>query len=127
MSGIVPSSISKAVEPVKELEHTKESLKEVQKNIESGKGVMIDTRELGEWKEGHVKDAILLPWIELHENPDKEKIRKAIPKDKIVYTYCKAGFRALAAGKVLKEHGYEVRPLKPGYEELVQAGFKSEK
>lgn len=32
--------------------------------------------------------------------------------------------RAKAAAKVLIKHGYEVRALKPGYDELLKAGFK---
>jgi rhodanese-related sulfurtransferase len=34
------------------------------------------------------------------------------------------GVRAVAAAKILEKLGYNVRPLKPGYEELVKAGFQ---
>jgi len=34
------------------------------------------------------------------------------------------GMRAKMAAKVLTQQGYTVRVLKPGYEELVEAGFK---
>ena len=33
----------------------------------------------------------------------------------------------IVVGKLLTKYGYDVRPLKPGYDELVKAGFKSEK
>jgi rhodanese-related sulfurtransferase len=50
-----------------------------------------------------------------------------VAKDKIVYTYCAVGYRSLRAAKILKKYGYDVRPLKPGYEELSKSGFESEK
>jgi rhodanese-related sulfurtransferase len=48
---------------------------------------------------------------------------KLLPKDKIIYTHCKAGGRALMCGDILKKQGYDVRPLKPGFSDLLQAGF----
>jgi len=33
------------------------------------------------------------------------------------------GVRALKAAKILEKLGYNVRPLKAGYEDLVKAGF----
>ena len=48
-----------------------------------------------------------------------------LPKDVILYTHCRSGVRSLAAGKILAERGFvDVRPLRPGYEELLEAGFK---
>ena len=32
--------------------------------------------------------------------------------------------RAKTAAKALEQHGYTVRALKPGYDELIKAGFK---
>jgi hypothetical protein len=34
------------------------------------------------------------------------------------------GKRAVTAGNILEEFKYEVRPIKPGYKELIAAGFK---
>ena len=56
----------------------------------------------------------------------RKKLEKQT-KDKILYTHCAVGYRSLRAAKILKKYGYEVRALKPGYEELVKAGFESEK
>ena len=33
-------------------------------------------------------------------------------------------YRSLKAADVLLKLGYDVRPLKPGYEDLVKSGFK---
>ena len=80
-----------------------------------------------EWNAGHVQGAVLLPWREMQDKPDEKKIREQLPKDILVYTYFAVGYRSLPAGKLLTKYGYDVRPLKPGYDELVKAGFKSEK
>jgi len=50
-----------------------------------------------------------------------------LPKDKILYTYCKVGVRSLTAGNLLAKQGDQVRVLKPGYQELLDAGFLKEK
>ena len=53
---------------------------------------------------------------------------KQLPKDKVIYCHCRAGGRALLAADILKKLGYDVRPMKEGYEDLLKAGFiKSDK
>jgi phage shock protein E len=42
---------------------------------------------------------------------------------KIVYLHCAAGGRCLKVAELLRAAGYETRPLKPGYEALLQAGL----
>ncbi len=111
----------------KELEHTKDTLEEVKKRIEEKKAVLVDVRELVEWNNGHISGAVHLPWRELQDNFDDKKIRSKLDKDLIVYTYCEVGYRSLRAGKMLERLNYDIRPLKPGYKDLVNAGFKSEK
>jgi phage shock protein E len=108
-------------------EHTKDSLQSVKERVEAKKAVLVDVRELVEWNNGHVKGAVFLPWRELQEKNDEGKIREKIPADVIVYTYCLVGMRALKAAKFIEKAGFEVRPLKPGYEELIKAGFPNEK
>jgi len=111
----------------KELEHTKDTLEEVKKRIEEKKAVLVDVRELVEWNNGHISGAVHLPWREMQDNFDDKKIRSKLDKDLIVYTYCEVGYRSLRAGKMLERLNYDIRPLKPGYKDLVNAGFKSEK
>ncbi len=111
-----------------DLEHTKDSLDTVKAMLEEKKAVLVDVRELDEWEEGHVKDAIHLPLREMMEKKvDVAKLKDKLPKDKIIYTYCAAGVRSLRSGKIIVEFGYEVRPLKPGFEALSKAGFPTEK
>jgi rhodanese-related sulfurtransferase len=104
--------------------HTKDSLQTVKDNVKSGKAVIVEVREQGEWDAGHVKVAILAPMSKLRREAEAKELLKLVPKDKIVYTHCKAGGRALMCGDILKANGYDVRPLKPGYEDLIQAGFE---
>jgi rhodanese-related sulfurtransferase len=105
-------------------EHTKDTLPTVKKNVEDRKAVLVDVREQSEWDSGHLDGAVFLPLSELKDGVDKQKLAGKLPKEKIVYTHCKAGGRCVKAAEVLEKLGYDVRPLKPGYEELLKAGFK---
>ena len=109
------------------IEHTKDSLETVKERVAAKKAILVDVRDLVEWEQGHIKKAEHLPFRELQEKFDEAKLRKKIPKDTIVYTYCVVGMRSLKAGAILEKAGYDVRPLKPGYEELLKAGFENEK
>jgi phage shock protein E len=106
------------------LEFTKDSLSVVQKNVAEKKAVLVDVRSQSEWSKGHIEGSIFLPVDSLGKNVDPKMLAKKLPKDKILYTFCVVGMRAKTAAKVLQQHGYTVRALKPGYDELIAAGFK---
>ncbi len=106
-------------------EQTKDTLDTIQKATADETAVLVDVREADEWKEGHVKGATFLPLSELME-ANAEAVAKKLPKDKIVYTYCRAGRRSVAAADLLQKMGYDVRPLKPGIEDILKAGFEKE-
>ena len=112
-------------------EHTKDSLDKVKEGLSQKKAVLVDVREQNEWDEGHLAGATLVPLSQLNEKAKSKEfaaqLSKDLPKDKIVYCHCRAGKRALAAGDILKELGYDVRPLKAGYQELIEAGFPQAK
>lgn len=113
-----------ATSTAKAEEHTKDSLDTVKKNLAAKKAVLLDVRETDEWDDGHLKDAIAAPISELKTTDGAKHCIEKLPKGKIVYTHCAVGGRALAAAKVLRQHGIDVRPLKSGYDELVEAGFE---
>lgn len=113
-----------AVSTAKADEHTKDSLDTVKKNLAAKKAVLLDVREKDEWDDGHLKDAIPAPISELKTVDGAQRCIEKLPKGKIVYTHCAVGGRALAAAKVLRQHGIDVRPLKAGYDTLVEAGFQ---
>ena len=121
------SNVSLAQSGGPELAHTSDSLEKVKELVEQKKAVLVDVRELVEWNAGHVEGAVFLPWRDLQDKFDEAKLREKLPKDAIIYTYCAVGYRSLRAGKIIAKFQYDVRPLKPGYEELVKAGFESEK
>jgi phage shock protein E len=104
-------------------EPTKDSLATVKQNIAEKKAVLVDVREKAEWDAGHLAGAIFLPLSEL-SGGGKTSV---LPKDKIVYTHCVVGKRSLTAANILEKQGYQVRSLKAGYKELLDAGFEKAK
>jgi rhodanese-related sulfurtransferase len=113
------------------VEHTKDSLDKVKANVGQQKALILDVREQSEWDEGHLAGAKLVPLSKLKSGRSAkefvDQLAKDAPKEKIIYCHCRAGVRALVAGDILKELGYDVRPLKQGYEELIEAGFPKAK
>ncbi len=115
--------------------HTKDSLATVKERIDDDKAVLLDVREKAEWEAGHLKRARLVPLTEIGKKLDEPgfvaELKKSLPTDKPIYVHCKAGGRCIIAAKDLKKSlgdAYDFRPLKPGYEELLEAGFaKAEK
>lgn len=108
-------------------EHTKDSLDTVKEKLKEKKALLIDVREEKEWKAGHLEDARLLPLSQLKQGVEGERLAKILAKDKVIYLHCAAGGRCLPAAEILKKQGYDVRPLKPGYTKLVEAGFPKAK
>ena len=110
-----------------DLSHTKDSVETIQENLESKKAVLVDVREIAEWNAGHLKGAKLVPWSKLRFASPRKKLNELPDDGKIIYCYCKVGVRALKAGKKLQQLGYDVRPIKAGYKELVSQGFEKSK
>lgn len=108
-------------------EHTKESLETIKDKVAAKKAVLVDVRDKEEWAKGHVEGAILLPLSELRLRNRTEEMVKDLPKDRIIYTHCVVGMRSLKAAEILKSRGFDVRALKPGYDELIKAGFEPAK
>lgn len=104
-------------------EHTKDSLDDVKKNVSDKKAVLIDVREQSEWDDGHLDSATLVPLSALKKGEQAD----SLPKDRIIYAHCASGKRCLTAADILKKQGYDVRPLKAGYMDLVKAGFPQAK
>lgn len=105
-------------------EHTKDSLKVVKENVDAKKAVLVDVREKSEWDKGHIEGAVFLPLSELQAGVEPKSLAEKLPKGKVYYTHCVVGKRSVTAGNILEKRGYDVRPLKAGYEELLQAEFK---
>lgn len=108
-------------------EHTTDSLDSVRERVTAGKALLLDVRELSEWDEGHLEQAKLLSLSELKKGLTPEDLAKRIPKGTPIYAHCKSGGRCLSAAEILQKAGYDVRPLKPGYQQLLDAGFPKAK
>ena len=106
--------------------HTKDTLDTVQKRVDSGEAVMLDVRENDEWNAGHLTSAQLIPLSVLEEGLSPEQLAKLLPADKIIYCHCAKGGRCLLAERILRPLGYDVRPLKSGYDDLKSFGFPTE-
>jgi rhodanese-related sulfurtransferase len=105
------------------IEFTKDSIKVVKQNVAEEKAVLVDVRSKEEWEKGHLKDSIFLPSTAIRKRRYPEELTELLPDDKILYTFCVVGMRAKKAAAALVKQGYEVRTLKPGYDELIEAGF----
>jgi rhodanese-related sulfurtransferase len=121
---MISSLIAFIYSQVHAAELSNDPLPTVQENVATHKAVLVDVREPGEWKEGHVEGAISLPLSSLKKGVDANTLEHEVPKDRIVYMHCVMGLRALKAAKILEKLGYNVRPLKAGYEDLITAGFE---
>jgi rhodanese-related sulfurtransferase len=111
------------VGPASAAGHTKDPLPAVQQAVTAGQAVIIDVREPDEWAGGHIAGARLVPLSTLEQGVDPARLAQLLPKDKIIYCHCLAGGRCLEAAAILGPLGYDVRPLKQGYPQLIQAGF----
>ncbi|MBC8355255.1 MAG: methyltransferase domain-containing protein [Planctomycetes bacterium] len=107
--------------------HTTDSVDDIRRLLADGTAKLIDVREEDEWAAGHLAAADLVPLSMLRGLPLDElntKLTDELPKDKIIYCHCRSGGRVLAATPILKQLGYDIRPLAFGYSALVAEGFK---
>ena len=107
--------------------HTTDTLEVVKERVRDGSAVLVDVREREEWDAGHLERATLVPLSEIAKGWRTDEytadLAKQLPKDRPVYTHCKSGGRCVLAADPLRELGYDVRPLKAGFEELAESGF----
>ena len=106
---------------------TQDPLDQVKAEMGKKEAIIVDVREQKEWDEGHLEGALLLPlsWLREASKDDAfaERLADKVPAKKILYVHCRSGARARTAAGMLKKQGYDARPLKSGFEDLVQAGF----
>jgi len=76
---------------------------EAKKIMDSGEEhIILDTREQDEFDEGHIPNAILIPYTEI-----ENKAEEALPdKNKLILVYCRSGRRSKIAAESLAKLGY---------------------
>lgn len=64
--------------------------------------VLIDVREADEYDDGHIEDALLIPYGEIGERAETE-----LPdKEQTILVYCRSGRRSAIAAQTLTDLGY---------------------
>ena len=76
---------------------------EAKKIMDSGEEhIILDTREQDEFDDGHIPNAILIPYTEI-----ENKAEDMLPdKDKLILVYCRSGRRSKIAAESLAKLGY---------------------
>jgi rhodanese-related sulfurtransferase len=95
------------------------SINDFEKGIKKTKVQVLDVRTAGEYKTGHLKNAVLADWTN-----QEEFVKKALllEKSKPVFTYCLVGGRSAAAAKWLTTKGYKVYNMDGGITAWKKAG-----
>ena len=110
-----------------EMKHTEDSLDLIKERLNKQEAQLVDVRESREWNQGVLNDAVLLALSQLKDMEEKKTspslVERMLKKDKILYVHCAQGGRALKAAEILKKMGYDARPLKWGYKELLKDGL----
>lgn len=78
---------------------------------------LLDVRTAGEYKQGHIHGADLIPLDEL-----STKIAK-IPKGREIICICESGSRSSVAARQLSTQGYKVSNMRGGMSRWVRAGL----
>ena len=79
--------------------------------IEKNNVQILDVRTAGEYKDGHIKNALQANW---NDNAEFESRTAHLDKALPVYVYCQAGVRSAAAGTYLAKKGFQVINLEGG-------------
>jgi len=97
---------------------------EFQKQVETQPGIIIDVRTQEEYNAGHLAAA-----NQHHNllNGDFKAQLKSLDKDKTYYLYCRSGNRSGQAAQLMVQNGFNKVYNIGGYQDLVDAGFESEK
>jgi rhodanese-related sulfurtransferase len=86
--------------------------------IENDENISIlDVRTISEYKEGHLRDAKLIP---LQTLPKNIKMLQT-DKEKKIIVYCRSGSRSVAASRILESNGFSPLNVKGGIIALVGA------
>lgn len=96
------------------------TVSELKSKLDAGEEViLIDCREQGEWDEGHIAQAQLMPLSNF-----AEEINKLEDKGATIITHCRSGARSMRACTALEGEGFEkIYNLDGGIMAWIAAGF----
>jgi len=81
---------------------------------------LLDVRTIGEYKEGHLRDATLIPVESLRKNLGM----LTQDKHKKIIVYCRSGSRSVSASRILEKNGFTPINVKGGLIQLMGAGVE---
>ncbi|MFB6307415.1 MAG: rhodanese-like domain-containing protein, partial [Flavobacteriales bacterium] len=80
---------------------------------------ILDVRKPGEYSNGHISNANSFPLDYIRENINE------LDKNKKYYLHCKAGYRSMAAGSLLKANGFQnIIDIGGGFDAIKKTGIK---
>jgi rhodanese-related sulfurtransferase len=88
---------------------------------QSPKPFLLDVRTAGEYKNGHISGAVLIPLDELTTRMGR------IPKSREIICICESGSRSSLAARQLSKIGYKVNNLHGGMNRWQRAGLQVKK
>lgn len=96
------------------------SVETVQEQIAQQQALLLDVRTAGEYAQGHLEQAKLLPYDEISSGIS------ALTEDKnqLIYVYCRSGRRSGIAKQTLESLGFTNVHNIGGYEQLRVASLK---
>jgi len=84
--------------------------------------VILDVRTLGEYDEGHIEGAIIIPVQELEERVSE------LSKEDEILVYCRTGNRSATAVNILNDNGFtKIFHMFNGITAWIQAGYPTVK
>lgn len=78
---------------------------------------LIDVREPGEYVQGHLPGAVLIPLAQL---PDR---RTEVPNEGTVYVICRSGNRSKVGAELLAHHGFDAVSVDGGTQGWLDRGW----
>lgn len=81
---------------------------------------LLDVRTIAEYKEGHLRNATLIPVQALKQNLGMIKQ----DKNKKILVYCRTGNRSVSASRILEKHGFTPINIKGGILSLRNVGME---
>jgi len=77
--------------------------KEFSEKIKADSTLLVDVRTPEEYKEGHLKGALL---INYHDSTFAQQVAR-LDKNKTAYVYCRSGKRSAAAQEIMLKQGFQ--------------------